>query len=207
MNVIMTDLTILTVELDEDAGSVARRMHVDLCRRQMRDVREVLHCQITSGDQRVPAVVPNVDAPALPRMDAAALHDIARAVQRHVMLPLVPVDTVKVEAVEPDVVAGDGDPMADPRAAHGDGAGGAQPHPVGRADHDRVLRGAVGGDGERAAAVDAVGQHDVVAGAGTGDGAAQLRVVGDLEQPGAGILAVLPVSQVRGLRKRKPGEG
>lgn len=33
------------------------------------------------------------------------------------------------------------------------------------------------------------------------------RVVGDLEQPGAGILAVLPVSQARGLRKRKPDDG
>lgn len=33
------------------------------------------------------------------------------------------------------------------------------------------------------------------------------RVVGDLGQPNNGILAVLPVSQVYGLRKRDPYEG
>lgn len=33
------------------------------------------------------------------------------------------------------------------------------------------------------------------------------RVVGSLEQPGSGILAVLPVNQVRGLHKRKANDG
>lgn len=33
------------------------------------------------------------------------------------------------------------------------------------------------------------------------------HVVGSLEQPGSGILAVLPVSQVRGLHKRKAENG
>ncbi len=33
------------------------------------------------------------------------------------------------------------------------------------------------------------------------------QIVGDLNLPGAGILAVLPVSQVRGLRKRQAGKG
>ncbi|GAB4488377.1 MAG: hypothetical protein Fur0016_00760 [Anaerolineales bacterium] len=33
------------------------------------------------------------------------------------------------------------------------------------------------------------------------------QIVGDLDQPGAGILAVLPVSQVRGLAKRKTAAG
>jgi hypothetical protein len=33
------------------------------------------------------------------------------------------------------------------------------------------------------------------------------RVVGDLNQPGSGILAVLPVSQIHGLIKREKGSG
>lgn len=37
--------------------------------------------------------------------------------------------------------------------------------------------------------------------------AATEQIVGGLEQPGTGILAVLPISQARGLRKRKADDG